>query len=208
MQTREETIEKPQGLSSVNTLDPMDYPTPGASLTSDPKNAAYESPAQITDPAKAVDEVIASFETPETKKELMSAIASGFPVEAIVNSMAIGGVAEGRFSPDVAEIIKPIVALYLIKTALELGVPVIPFTDEVMDEESMDKKLEEETMSSMEQLAPERARFAKGKQAMEELKQKAIDADQVMQARNKIRQKEEEMPTVESDGTFLEMEGV
>ena len=43
---------------------------------------------------------------------------------------------------------------------------------------------------------------------MEELKQKAIDAESVVQARNKIRQKEQEMPNVDSDGSFLQIEEV
>jgi len=138
----------------------------------------------------------------------MSAIAAGFPVEAIVKSMAIGGVAEGKFTPDVAEIVKPVIALYLIKTALENNIPVVAFTDEIIDQETKDNQTLERTMNGMEQLAPERTRFVKGKQAMEELKQKAIDAESVVQARNKIRQKEEEMPNVDSDGSFLQMEEV
>ena len=209
MQTVEETVpSNAVGGNTVNELDPMDYPVPGQSLTSDPGNANYESPPEHNDPEKVVDEILATFERPDVKKEILSAIASGYPVEAIVNSVAIGGVAEGKFSPDVAEIIKPIVALYLIKSALEAGVPVIPFTDEVLDEEVVDRQLEEETMSSMQELAPERARYAKGKQFMADFEQLAGEEKSKLDAREKIRAREAEMPTVESDGSFLEMEEV
>ena len=209
MQTVEETVpSNAVGGNTVNELDPMDYPVPGQSLTSDPGNANYESPPEHNDPEKVVDEILATFERPDVKKEILSAIASGYPVEAIVNSVAIGGVAEGKFSPDVAEIIKPIVALYLIKSALEAGVPVIPFTDEVLDEEVVDRQLEEETMSSMQELAPERARYAKGKKFMADFEQLAGEEKSKLDAREKIRAREAEMPTVESDGSFLEMEEV
>jgi hypothetical protein len=208
MQTRRETIDMTNQGSPTEQLDPMDYPTPGASLTSDPGNAPYEGAAQIVDPQQAIDDILRAFEQPEIMDNLMSAIAAGFPVEAIVKSMAIGGVAEGKFTPDVAEIVKPVIALYLIKTALENNIPVVAFTDEIIDQETKDNQTLERTMNGMEQLAPERTRFVKGKQAMEELKQKAIDAESVVQARNKIRQKEEEMPNVDSDGSFLQMEEV
>ncbi len=208
MQTRPETIDMTNQGSTTEQLDPMDYPTPGASLTYDPGNASYENPAEMVDPQQAIDEILMAFEQPETRDNIMSAIAAGFPVEAIVKSMAIAGVSEGKFSPDVAEIVKPVIALYLIKTALENNIPVVAFTDEVIDQETMDRQTTEKTMSSMEQLSPRKARFIKGRQAMEELKQRAIDAETVMKARDEIRAKEEQMPDVESDGSFLQMEEV
>jgi hypothetical protein len=162
----------------------------------------------MVDPQQAIDEILMAFEQPETRDNIMSAIAAGFPVEAIVKSMAIAGVSEGKFSPDVAEIVKPVIALYLIKTALENNIPVVAFTDEVIDQETMDRQTTEKTMSSMEQLSPRKARFIKGRQAMEGLKQRAIDAETVMKARDEIRAKEEQMPDVESDGSFLQMEEV
>ena len=196
MQTRPETIDMTNQGSTTEQLDPMDYPTPGASLTYDPGNAPYENPAEMVDPQQAIDEILMAFEQPETRDNIMSAIAAGFPVEDIVKSMAIAGVSEGKFSPDVAD---------LIKTALENNIPVVAFTDEVVDQETMDRQTAEKTMSSMEQLSPRKARFIKGRQAMEGLKQRAIDAETVMKARDEIRAKEEQMPDVESDGSFLQM---
>ncbi len=137
----------------------------------------------------------------------MSAIASGYPVEAIVNSLAVAGVAEGKFTPDVAEIIKPVIALYLIKTALALKIPVVPFTDEVMSEEESDRQLEAETMSNMEVIKPERARHIKGKKFVDDFTQKAKEEQGRMIAREEINRRQEEMP-MESDGSFLEMEEV
>ena len=209
MQTRPETMSPSAvgGETDISQLDPLDYPVPGQSLTDDPKNASFEQPAQTSDPAQAVDEILATFERTEIKEQMMSAIASGYPVEAIVNSLAIAGVAEGKFNPDVAEIIKPVIALYLIKTALELKIPVVPFTDEVMSEEESDRQLEAETMSNMEVLRPERARYVKGKKFVDDFTQRAKEEEGKMIAREEINRRLEEMP-MESDGSFLEMEEV
>ena len=110
-------------------------------------------------------------------------------------------------TPDVAEIIKPVIALYLIKTALELKIPVVPFTDEVMSEEEGDRQLEAETMSSMETLRPERARHVKGKKFVDDFTQRAEEEKGKMVAREEINRRQEEVP-IESDGSFLEMEEV
>ena len=60
----------------------------------------------------------------------------------------------------------------------------------------------------MQELAPERARYAKGKQFMADFEQLAGEEKSKLDAREKIRAREAEMPTVESDGSFLEMEEV
>ena len=97
--------------------------------------------------------------------------------------------------------------MYLIKTALELKIPVVPFTDEVMSEEEGDRQLEAETMSNMEALKPERARYVKGKKFVDDFTQRAQEEEGKMIAREEINRRQEEMP-MESDGSFLEMEEV
>jgi len=207
MQTRPETPEAAQGNPVEQQLDPMNYPVPGESLTSDPGNNNYENSPEIVDPQEAIDNVLQAFEKPEIQNEIMSSIAAGMPVEVIVNGLATGGVAEGKFSPDVAEIIKPVIALYLIKTALEAGIPVIPFLDTAVDEEVANADLEERTMNGMEELAPERARHVRGKKFIDNFTERAQEEEGRMVAREEINRRQEEMP-MESDGSFLEMEEV
>ena len=207
MQTREETIYiAPGGNSQMNELDPMDSPVPGQSLTSDPGNMPYESPPDIVDPEQALSEIITVIEEPTTKKDIIALMASGFPVEAMVQSFALSGVAEGRFSADVAELIKPVLALYIIKIGLEEGIPVTPFTDKVMSEDMEEHVRLKETLENMEGVAPDRARQIKANIFRKDFEEMAGEERTKMDAREEIRRRSEEMPTVESNGSFLEME--
>ena len=209
MQVTEETINVPPGgnNSPMNELDPTDAPIPGQSLTSDPGNMPYERTPDTNDPQVAVGEIIGVLQEPSTQKDMLAVMASGFPVEAMVHSFALAGVAEGKFSVDVAEIIKPVLALYLIKLGLENQIPVTPFTDRVLSEEEEDIIRDEETLANMEQVAPEKARYIKGEMFMKEFEGMANEQKNRMNVREQIRMKEAEMPTVESDGSFLELEG-
>ena len=209
MQVTEEMVNVPPGgdEAPMNQLDPMDAPVPGQSLTSDPSNMPYESPPDITDPQQAVSEIILVLEDPRTKKDILSVLATGFPVEAMVHSFVLAGVAEGKFSVDVAEIAKPVLALYIIKMGLENNIPVVPFTDKVLSEEEEDIIRDEETLENMEETAPDKARFIRGEMFMEDFEGLANEEKSRMDAREKIRAKEAEMPAVESDGSFLELGG-
>ena len=59
----------------------------------------------------------------------------------------------------------------------------------------------------MEETAPDKARFIRGEMFMEDFEGLANEEKSRMDAREKIRAKEAEMPTVESDGSFLELGG-
>ena len=206
MQTRPETMSAESG-TPVSQLDPMDYPIPGQSLTDDPRNSQVEQSPHIVDPEQAVEEILSVFNDEEIKNDMLATMASGFPVEAIVKSFVVGGVAEGKFNPDVAEIIKPVIALFLIKMALEEGIPVVPFVDEVDSPEQMAATREEDMMRGMETIRPERARYVKGKRFVDDFTQRAQEEEGRMVAREEINRRQEEMP-MESDGSFLEMEEV
>ena len=64
-------------------------------------------------------------------------MAGGTTVEEIVNTVALGGFTAGEFTPDVAEIIKPPLAVYFIGLAIENKVPVIAFNKEAIEEENV-----------------------------------------------------------------------
>ena len=57
-------------------------------------------------------------------------------VEEIINTIGLGGFTEGEWSPDVAELIKPALAVYFIGLAIKNKVPVIAFSEKEIQEES------------------------------------------------------------------------
>ena len=116
--------------------DPFDFPVPGHSLTDEPEKWNWDKPPQTVDPDKAVAKVIERIEKPETKEHFLRLMAGGVSVEEIVNTIGLGGFTEGEWSPDVAEIIKPPLAVYFIALAIKNKVPVIAFSKEELKEES------------------------------------------------------------------------
>ena len=129
----------------ASEIDPFNHPTPGQSLTQE-AGRPFEGPAETNDPEQVIAKIIAFFENPEEKDILISTLISGMPVEAIVQTFALGGVAEGKFSADVAELIKPAVGVYLMKVAADNDIApelVVPKPKESVDESTFFEILKE-----------------------------------------------------------------
>ena len=94
---------------------------PGHSLTDTPGKWAWEKPPQFANPDDAVDFVLDKLEDPIARKDVMRMMVAGISVQAIVSQIAFKGFMQGYYSPDVAELIKPSIGVYLYKEALEEG---------------------------------------------------------------------------------------
>lgn len=95
---------------------------PGYSLTSEPGKWAWEKPPQFSTPSEAVDALLTSLQKPEAEEQMVQLMAAGISIEELVNVMTKVGFMEGKFSVDVAEIIKVPVAFYLMGLAVEAGI--------------------------------------------------------------------------------------
>ncbi len=94
---------------------------PGHSLTDTPGKWAWEKPPQFANPDDAVDFVLDKLEDPIARKDVMRMMVAGISVQEIVSQIAFKGFMQGYYSPDVAELIKPSIGVYLYKEALEEG---------------------------------------------------------------------------------------
>ena len=126
------------------------------------------------------------------------------PVEAIVQTFALGGVAEGKFSADVAELIKPALTIHILNLAMEEGIPVQIFTDEVVSDEVREATLDAETRENVDIGRPELGKLIKGRENLDRVKERLDEVKGKNKARNRLEQIENEIP-VESDGSFMEM---
>ena len=116
--------------------DPFNFPVPGHSLTDSPEQWQWDKPPRISDPEEAIEMVIEKVEKPETKEHFLRMMAGGTSVEEIINTIGVGGFTEGEWSPDVAELIKPALAVYFIGLAIKNKVPVVAFSKEEIKEEN------------------------------------------------------------------------
>ena len=201
MQTTPPMPEKQQGSKIDAEIDPLAFPTPGQSLTDEPGRASFEQPPRENDPEAVIADIKRYVSQPEVSEELIAQMASGFPVEIIVNMFVKGGVAEGKFSVDVAEIVKPALAIMLMVMGIEAGAPVTPFADAPMEEE---ENIQDRVKRNMNNLDPELASEIRAGEGEARLAKLDEEITSRTAARNKINSMEQ---PVESDGSFLEMEG-
>tara|TARA_A100000172_G_scaffold6189_3_gene3557 strand:- start:4127 stop:4708 length:582 start_codon:yes stop_codon:yes gene_type:complete len=144
------------------TQDSFNFPPPGHSLTDAPDQWAWDKQPRMSDPDKVVDFVIDKIDNnANTKEHFLRLMAGGTTVEEIVNTVALGGFTAGEFNPDVAEIIKPPLAVYFIGLAIENKVPVVAFNKEAIKEEKvmMSKR---NTFDMMKERNPEEFQKIKG----------------------------------------------
>lgn len=91
----------------------FDRSIPGQSLTTPPKNAAYEKPPQFTSVSKAMDMLMASVSNPKKLTKLIIMLDNEVPVEALVRTTLLGGFTEGKWNMDLAMLLaKPLTGLY------------------------------------------------------------------------------------------------
>ena len=115
--------------------DPFNRAPPGWSLTQPKGKWPWESPPQHTKPDEVVDMILDKLEDRKTLERYLKLMVAGVSVEEIVSSISLAGFTEGKFNPDVAEIIKPPLAVFLIARAEENGIPVRVFAAQEKDEE-------------------------------------------------------------------------
>lgn len=135
---------RPMQAPPVNP-DRMQKPIPGWSLTQPKGKWAWEQPPQMTDVEEVVDMVIDKLERAEVQARYVKLMFAGISIEEIVHSIAMAGFATGRFSPDVAEIIKGPIGIYMMGLATDYEIPVKVFAKEEKPEE-LSEGLDEHTL--------------------------------------------------------------
>jgi len=145
-------IRNSQG--DLDKLDPFNSPVPGFALTQSKGKYPWDKPTRFANPDDAVGYVLDKLEQPKTEERFARLMLSGASVESIVNTISFAGFSEGNWTPDVAEIIKPAVAVYLIKIALDKGIPVKTF-DKENPEELNNEMSDVEMMKVMQEGNPQ-----------------------------------------------------
>ena len=112
---------------------------PGHSLTDTPKKWSWEQPPKDSNPDAAIDSIIEKMENTNTHNDMIKMMFAGVSIEEIVTQIGFKGFMEGAFNPDVAELIKPSLTLYLLGLAQDQG-----FNPKVYAGKSDDPKVEDE----------------------------------------------------------------
>tara|TARA_R100000231_G_scaffold80241_1_gene61791 strand:- start:505 stop:1065 length:561 start_codon:yes stop_codon:yes gene_type:complete len=117
--------------------DPFMKGPPGWSLTQPQGKWPWESPPRYTDPEEVVEMIMDKLDREEVRERYVKLMLAGVSIEEITKSITMAGFMEGQFSPDVAELIKAPVAIYLMKIADDDNLPVNVFAqDPAQDQKS------------------------------------------------------------------------
>jgi hypothetical protein len=124
---------------------------PGHSLTGEPGKWAWEQPPRFSDPNDAIDFITEKLDRTIPQRDMLRMMTAGITIEEIVNQISFKGFMQGTFNPDVAELIKPALAMYLLKLSIDNG-----FTPRLFIEEEQEPQVSDETFFSiMKQRNPE-----------------------------------------------------
>ena len=188
MRTRQiDDIEFNKKQGSISKIDSFDMPVPGHSMTDEPKKWPWDKPPEFTDPDEAVEFVADKIQKPEVKENFLRLMVSGISIEQIVNTIALGGFSDGRWSPDIAEVIKPPISVILIDMAIKNKIPVKIFEGNPNELDESRKMSPKNTLAVMKERNPEEfkkvmqsAQYMKDKLAIEEQPQEQgfIDMEQ------------------------------
>lgn len=109
---------------SIQALDPFNRMPPGWTLTQPPGKWPWDRPPKFVDPNEAITYILDRLEDEDVHEQFVKLMFAGISIEEIVNTIGIGGFSEGYFTPDVAELIKPPLAFYLLGVAADYEIPV------------------------------------------------------------------------------------
>ena len=95
---------------------------PGHSLTGPPGKWAWEKPPRFTNPDDAIDFIVEKLETNTGQEDMLKLMTAGVTIQELVNQLSFKGFMKGTFNPDVAELIKPAIAMYLLQLGVQNGI--------------------------------------------------------------------------------------
>tara|TARA_B100000035_G_scaffold312041_1_gene322705 strand:+ start:1358 stop:1918 length:561 start_codon:yes stop_codon:yes gene_type:complete len=101
-------MQKQDTFPSGKPYTPIDsVPVPGQSLTRPKGEYNWEQPPQHTNPDSAIAEIMDKISTPQGMGRMFALLENGITVVTMVDAMVLSGFAQGKFNPNVAELIKP-----------------------------------------------------------------------------------------------------
>lgn len=168
----------------------FDAPVPGQSLTDEPGNYPWEHAPRHTNINEAAESIFRRITEDDAAMNMLAMLKSGVPVEAIVRTLLFAGFTEGKWNPDLAVLLAPIVMAMIVGIAKRAKLKEIVVT---MDDKSPTKIAEEFLL---------RKKFDKVISDMkaEEVKKEGEEPEELPQRRMGLMEREPEQPEMEMEG--------
>lgn len=118
-------------------------PIPGQSLTSEPKNYAWENPVKYTDPEDALLWHMERLDTPKRIKAVVQLLELGLDVVTMTEGIARNAVAQGIHTIDTSLIISPVIHEFITGAADAADIDYNEGLEEELDDEEFKYAIEE-----------------------------------------------------------------
>ena len=109
-------------MATTEDIDVFDAPTPGQSLTDEPKKWQWERPPVHATPKEATNMIIMKLQEPDTYRATLDLMYAGITIESITKSLTFMSFTQGLMTPDVAEISNLYIFFYLRGMARKAGI--------------------------------------------------------------------------------------
>ena len=103
-------------------IDPFSAPPAGFGLTTPPGQWNWEQPPEHVDLETAFQEIKGKMMVPETRMTMLQLMDAGMPIETLVRTITFVGFSQGKFTPDLAEMLNPLLSMYLTVIADKAGI--------------------------------------------------------------------------------------
>ena len=143
-------MEQRRGLENIAQFAPA---PPGIGMMNEQGGYPWERPAKVSNPEEAANITIEKIDNnPQVKEEMLNLMSVGSPIETIVNTVTFMGFVNGEWTPDTAELIKPVLMIYFIGAALENNIEATVFN---VPEDEKEKTSEQDLIRIMKDFRPE-----------------------------------------------------
>jgi|TARA_R100000030_G_scaffold18421_2_gene12745 hypothetical protein len=103
-------------------IDPFSVPPAGYGLTTAPGKWAWEQPPEHVNVEDAFEEIKAKMMIPANRMTMIQLVDAGVPIETLTRTITFTGFTQGKFTPDVAELLNPVVAGFIAIQADKAGI--------------------------------------------------------------------------------------
>ena len=155
----------------------------------------------------ALQSIIDGLKIPKNRNRMKAYIYSGIPITTLTETLVRMGYSENEFNPDIAELLKPALNLYLVDLAVEndFNGPFRLTPEPLYQDEIDDIKLEDTMMRLMKENNPKLARFMEMKQDEDDKEKLAVREKEIMERQEKMKERTLTEETVKpSTGGFID----
>lgn len=100
----------------------IEAPIPGESLTTEPRNASWESTPKTADPEEALYYHLERLTDPVRLSAIMNVLEQGSSVQELTEAIVRSGVAQGIHSIDISLMVAPVIHEYIKGQADNVGI--------------------------------------------------------------------------------------